>query len=652
MAKSIVAWDTETHLIKRGMGAPRLVCVSVADRQGPMLFDRERGLDTVEQILRDLRSVGHNMVYDLGVVVAEDPARFKRLVFEAIRDERVECTLVRQKMIDNAMGQLKYVWDDVLGQYKKQFYSLQRLIFKHGHGKKRSKGDDTWRLRYNELDGIPIEQWPDDARSYAMEDAVDTLTIRNSQQRMVMPEGIPRENSQVRAHWALHLQSLWGVRTDPESVSKLRAQLQADFDQHADTCKQYGFMRPNGKRNLKKIREAVEKWYRDANKSMKLTATGKISTDREQLTGTTHPGLLAVADAVGTQKLLTTYVPALERGTEVPINPSYNPILETYRTSCSGGMKIDGVPVGINIQNPPRGGGVRQCFKARDGYVFVFCDYDTLEMRTLAQVCLDLFGHSEIAEAAKAGHDFHLAMAAELMEMPYSQAERLYKNGDPKVSDMRQLCKPANYGFAGGMGWRTFIEYAKGYGYDGKEKPLLKPAIVKKLHKGFRRKWNEMVEYFNHCSFLCEGGKAEKIEFVRSGLMRGNVTYTATCNGFFQHLAAMGAKEALWNVAWECYIDSGSPLYGCRPWLFAHDEIGMEVPIAAIGPKGAHRAARRLQQVMIDSMKIWVPDVPIGASPAMARRWYKGAKDLYVNGIMVPSKPVKKGGKKVWVPDA
>jgi hypothetical protein len=119
----------------------------------------------------------------------------------------------------------------------------------------------------------------------------------------------------------------------------------------------------------------------------------------------------------------------------------------------------------------------------------------------------------------------------------------------------------------------------------------------------------------------------------------------------------MGAKTALYQVVKECYIDSGSPLHGCRPWLFAHDEIGMEIPHTAFGPLRTHLAAMRLQQVMKEEMQKWCPDVPIGASVAMTRRWYKGAPAKMENGLLVPVKPIKKevpGGKPktIWVVDA
>jgi hypothetical protein len=102
-----------------------------------------------------------------------------------------------------------------------------------------------------------------------------------------------------------------------------------------------------------------------------------------------------------------------------------------------------------------------------------------------------------------------------------------------------------------------------------------------------------------------------------------------------------------------------SPLYGCRPVAFLHDEIIIEARNDEANPRLAFTAAQRLKDVMVERMQTWLPDVPAKASPVMMRRWYKGAKPAYVeldgHKVMVPSKPVKeeKDGKKStkWVVD-
>jgi hypothetical protein len=646
---TITALDTETHLIKPGCVAPKLVCVTTSNGTNE-IFDSKDGLAKARALLEsDEEIIGHHVFFDLCVLAAEDPDLLP-LIFRAIDEGRIHCTKIRQMIVDNAEGKLKFIFNEETNEYKKQSFALARLVQRHlGHDISKSKeGDDAWRLRYNELDGVPLKDWPDEATAYAISDAMLTREVYLKQEEYCEPKGLPGgkqgEIWQTQAAWALYLMGAWGVRTDPEAVAKLRTEVQAEYEEVKAIAQKWGFVRTGIKesRDTKAIMAAVETWYREHQRPFKYTDGGKVATDREQLTEVecvcgfdfrgcscdadgVHRGLWAVAEVVRLQKLLSTYIRALERGTK-----------------CSQGMKIDGVPMGTQLQNPPRKHGVRECFVPRPGWVFAFCDFDTLEMLTLAQVCIELFGYSHIADAAWRLEDFHLALAADMMEMDYLEAKARLDNGDERVADMRQGAKIANYGFAGGMSWRTFISYAKGFG------AVITPSLSKKLHSGFRRKWREMNEYFRFVSTLIgDGNRARVVEFPKSKMMRGNVTYTATANGFFQHRAAMGAKAALYQVSKECYLDLDTPLYGCRPFLFAHDEIGMEIPYSG---KRASDAAFRLQSAMIEEMSEWCPDVPIAATAVMSRRWYKGAKPVYENDEETLLLPCRPEGKQ-WVAD-
>lgn len=669
-----VALDVETHLIAPGCVAPRLVCVSVYSGDGDVaLYDRIEGMAVARALLEDpdVTIIGHHIFFDLCVLAAEDETLLS-LIFDEIDAGRVRDTKLRQQIIDNAEGKLKFVFNDETGEYNRVDYSLFTLVKRHlGRDVKHLKiGPDIWRLRYNELDGVPIPQWPPEASSYAIADAVDTFDIFMLQQAYCEPHGLPgglvAEITQVQAAWALYLTGAWGVRTDGDAVAKLKAEVTEEYQAALATAQRHGFIRKGIKesRNTKAIKEAVQAWYAEHEKPMKWTTGGKsgqpqIGMDREQLTEIecsgcgfdfrgcscgvdvdgVHRGLWAVAEVVRLGKLLSTYISALERGVKIPLNPTYNAIIETFRTSCSQGMKIQGVPMGCNLQNPPRKSGVRECFRPRPSTTFCFCDYDTLEMRTLAQTCIELFGYSHIADAIREGRDLHVAIAAELLGMTYEEAEEKYIAGDKIVAENRQVAKPANYGMAGGMAAETFIAYAKGQG------TIVSRKTARQLHAAFRSTWREMNDYFAFISSLIgDGNRVQAITFPRSGLMRGDVTYTAAANGFFQHRAAMGAKDALYQVVRECYIVQDSPLFGCRSWLFAHDEIGIEIPYTG---RRASDAALRLQQVMIDRMSWWCPDVPIGATACMTRRWYKGAKAVFDGGIMVPSRPED----KKWVRD-
>lgn len=302
----------------------------------------------------------------------------------------------------------------------------------------------------------------------------------------------------------------------------------------------------------------------------------------------------------------------------------------------------------------------RECFVPRPSSVYGFADYDTLELRSFAQICLDLpsIGFSDIAVALRAGLDCHVELAAETLGISSERAQARYKENDPEILNARQYAKIGNYGMLGGMGPDAFIEYAKGYGI------VVSQEQAQNIHHAFRKRWRETPLYFRYCSDLCGDGDADQIVFPRSGLRRGRVRYTAVCNGFFQHLAACGAKAALYQVQKECWLPkipvtrtdresytlwTKSPLFGCRPFYFGHDEIGMEIPY--LQPERRHDAAKRLEVVMVKKMSEWIPDVPIAASVVMVPIWYKSAKPCYVDGLLVPSVPMMNSdGKLAWVP--
>lgn len=623
---SVYAYDTETHLISEGNLAPKMVCLSYAGPDGEGVLNTAEGLEWFrEKIQAGHTLVAHNAPFDIGVILAADFSLAPD-VFKALDENRLPCTKVRQQIIDNASGQLKYLKVD--GRPVKNILSLQALVQRF-FGHYIEKGDKSWRLRYAELEDVPVSEWPQGAFDYALGDSVWALKVFEEQEKN--KKLLVGDALQNYAAQCLHFMAVWGLKTDKEHVDELGNNLRAKYETLVEYLKTAGFMRDNGSRNTAAIKEAVTEWYRKHNKEVPRTAGGGVSTSSDTLSATDDPRLLAVTEAIHVQKMLTTYLPVLVQGTKAKINPSYNAILETYRTSC-------GNP---NIQNLPRDGGIRECFVPSAG-CFVFCDYDTLELRSLAQVCLDLFGYSKMAEALRDGKDLHLWLASFLAGASYDQIVEEKKAGNPRALGLRQTSKVANFGFPGGMGASRFVEYAAGYGL------TLSQEESNELRKTFREAWPEINDYFKYCSGLLTGDAADVVRFVRTGMLRGDVMYTAICNGNFQHLAAIGAKQALVGVTKECYLP-GTPLHGCRPIIFLHDEIGIEVPYSG---ERAHLAAQRLKTVMIESMQQWIPDVPITCEPAMMRRWYKGAEPVYQNGILVPCRPEKdKNGNLSWSPD-
>jgi len=592
MRTCYVAFDTETYRIVPGRLAPLPVVLTYATSNGS-----ERAVTPAEgaRLLRtwcedpNTIIVGHNVAFDMGVMVGAFPDLVGP-VFDAYAAGRVRDTSLREKLIRLASGEMS---SDFGAGRKMTSFSME-AIFKVRFNEDLSalkQGDDAWRLNYHRLDGVPLEAWPKEALDYAMGDATRTLRLFLAQGKDdslvvdVATGAVTNEQEQVAAAWGLHLAGVWGLRTDPHAVAALARRLDEEALAHEAAMRAAGVLRPDGTKDLKRVKALVE-------------------------------------ECLGDNAPRT-----------VPINPAWNTLVESGRTSCRE----------PNLQNLPRKGGVRECFIPRKGRIFASADYSTLELCTLAQVCLDLFGHSAMAEALHAGRDLHLQMAASILGVDYDEVLQRHKAKDPQVKEMRQLAKAANFGYPGGLGAASFQTYAAAtYNVTVSEEER------RQLKAQWLEAWPEMRSFFDHVGGQLQMRDAFDLVQPRSGRIRGQVGYCDGCNSHFQGLAADGAKAALFFIQQECYTGKSeiwkgagpSPLHGCRMVAFIHDEFVLEVPEAL---PLAQAAVARLVEVMVEGMALYVPDVPIKAEPTLMRRWYKEAEPVWdADGKLLVWEPKEK----------
>ena len=704
--------DTETYLINadQGIVAPRLVCLTYCTEEAEVgLLGRDDALATMHALLDadDIEFVAHHARFDFAVLCAADATLLPK-VFRAYDEGRVRCTMVREKLLALARGELADEGDT--GAKRNVRFSLAACIERRfnidlSEAKGTKGGPLPWRMRFSELDGIPVESWPIEARDYALDDAKYNLALFDAQTTEINEQGasgntVPDEAPQTRAAFWLYLMSVRGVRTDPQRVNRLNTALRAEYARINALVRAADVLKPKMQKgemvwskNMTALRGRVVSAYGGEERTP-MTAGGKkgvpaVSTSREHLLAPIDKAVLkwvedleqqvfaaraersepdmegeeaaalsrelayaaaeahgldgeqvynwlvlhAVAERSGVEKLLKTYVPTLLQGTQFPITTSYTELLASGRTSS----------VKPNLQNPPRKGGVRECFIPRPGYFYAFCDYSFIELCTLAQSCLEYFGWSHMADAINAGLDPHLDMAASMLGIDYEEAKRRKKADDPQISEYRQLSKALNFGYPGGLGRAKFVEYARvGYGV------ILSEAEAGRRKEEWYRKWPEMRLYHQMFGNLTLGDASFDLVQPGSGRVRGKVGFCDGSNSVFQGRAADGAKRAGWYLAQECYLGFGklwpndgrarSPLYGSRPVLFVHDEFILEVPEA-----NAHEATLRQSEVMIAGMKEVVADVKVGTEFAIARRWYKGASAAYdENKRLVPWEPKEK----------
>jgi len=627
-----VAIDTETWRIAPGRVAPPLVCASFAWRDaegriGRALVDRATGCEAFRRLLRETDAIimAHNAAFDWSVfwAAAVDLAPD---IWQAFDHDRLRCTRIRELLLAVAQGRANrsYVNSSLAA-------CVKRLLGEDVEGK---SGADAWRLRYHELDGIPIAEWPEAASSYATLDAVYCLRVYEAQSveahdLCVEPAPtyhIPDEGPQTRAAWALRLTGIWGFRTDPIKVE----QLATDYDRRLATFDaqlfKVGLVDETGKRNMDAIKALVVSTY-DAHDLGEPPATegGDVSTASDVLRTIPCQGdpcsgeyvcgeILHVLDRRQADALeRSKYLKHLVRGTTEVINPRIGEVKATGRAGASNPP----------YQQFPRREGVRECIVPRRGYFFIGADYNSAELVTLAQVLLDVVGESQLAETLRAGKDPHLLTGSYILDITYEEALARYKAGDKAVKDARQLSKALNFGLPGGLGPDTFVDYAwSGWGL------RVERERARELKELWLDLYPEVRSYFAIISDeINDGGGSFDLVQPRSGRLRGGVGYCDGCNSSFQGLAADATKLALYRVqreSWYGLPDASGmgSLYGCRPVLFMHDEIICEAPEPV---SHAAAAAERLREVMVEAMRELVPDVPCDAEPWIARYWSKSA---------------------------
>lgn len=401
------------------------------------------------------------------------------------------------------------------------------------------------------------------------------------------------------------------------------------------------------KMHLARLREWVTWGYggepprKDPTEAMrkKGVTEGNVQYDADTCARSQAPILKEYAKGLAAEKLRNTYVPLLQAGArDGSIHARFNVLVRSGRTSSAR----------PNMQNPPRKYGFRECFKAPAGQVFCSLDYKAHELATLAQVCHNLFGHSVLADHINAGEDCHVIFAVNSLlptkgiHITHDECLEVLKDAKGLPPDVyeeartsrdhplhiavnaayyRQVAKVCDFGYPGGLGASTFVDYARGYNL------ALSPAESEAYKEYFLRQWPMVARYLEWISDKSTGwGEGDRFTLVQhhSGRIRGGCSFTSGANTLFQGLAADGIKAANFEIARRQHADPSSALYGTRTWNLIHDELLL------VGPESAaHEWAHEASAIMVEVMQRYTPNVKQEALPALSRRWYKDADTVY-----------------------
>lgn len=658
-----VAIDFETYLIGPDQVIPQPVCLSYADKQvnGLAVGKDEMSNLLLSLFLSNKKIIAHNLQFELKIIYEHFP-QLRAQLLQKLEAGGFFCTKLYQQLIDNVSKQI---------YHNKSLANLVKGYF--GKDISADKTDpDAWRLRYSELDGVPKKDWPKKAVSYAIEDSIWAYRLYEQQVQKKL-----KYSDQVYDEFILNLMAAKGILIDPERVNILERELLDYIEPRQQKLIDTGFaeIKKDGKitKKMKLLREYIESNYTQ----IEYTDKKVVSTTNESLSKylLEKPDdiIQIFADMSKYEKALTAFVVRLKEACEHNpplIRTEYNGIVSSGRTSA----RTTPAYPSVNIQQMPRElkgvtYDIRNCFIPRPGFKFFSIDYAGLELAATANQLYMTFGASRMRDTINSGDtpvDMHSKLAAEIMSMSLRKRIRyedfVAHKKEEGYKEFRQLAKPINLGFPGGIGYdtmRTLLakeginpHYKEFYRCDNEQEILRLIVNYKNQNPNLRckrvghREWAlvsdelvsfkaalfrlypELKRFLNdtHQRFLTGEVKYMKDEygdynpepmyrFNMHGVQRDWCTYTAFCNNYLmQSPSAVGAKKAMREMILKYKDDPDCNILG-----FIHDEAIGEI---REGPR-MYEILDDISQIMIREMQRTLRHVRITVEAELFDYWKK-----------------------------
>lgn len=268
-----LVYDFETPLITEEVPFPEPVCMSyvkfdtedTSARQPSRLVLAEEGYVIVrEEMAAGALLVNTYIAYEIMLMWLHCPASRPQLV-HALENDRVTCILRRQFLVDCAYDKFR------------RRYALDSVA--KAMGVKVPDKQNPWRMKFAELKGVPIADYPEEASHYCLEDADVPVDIFMNQEALrhvprfkgadcLAPEFFSTFKSVVLADMAG-----CGMWTDPASVECFRELLREEAGELRETLIAAGLVRAEVVRDQQAIAKRVLAW----NPCIKRVATGKPS---------------------------------------------------------------------------------------------------------------------------------------------------------------------------------------------------------------------------------------------------------------------------------------------------------------------------------------------------------------------------------------
>ena len=675
----MIAYDFETHLISNETPWPKPVCLSFYDgkKEGLIVGHEEMSQKLKEMFRSGELLIAHNHSFEANVIDTWFPEH-KDDLKRAISGNKLACTKVYEQLLDNTRKKQlqRFGLDSLVKSYFKEDISAEK------------KDPDAWRLRYSELEGIPLEEWPKEAVSYAINDSIWTYKAYMKQKATSIDCSLS-----VAADIYLNKMGSYGLLVDKERVLTLEKELLdiiVPRYKELEKLELVSYVKSTGKykKNMTNFRTYMEENIPAVEKTVKgNTSTSKESMGRYLATlepdTEAHKVVLNFLEIMKYEKMLTAYVARLKTADPI-IRTSYRAAVSSGRTSSSSSKAYPSV----NIQQMPRTvegvtWDVRNCFVPREGYKICSIDYAGLELASTSNQLFTLTGKRDMLDVVNSGdkpRDMHSMLAYRIMNMKEKTNETYEsfvknKKKEP-YAGYRQLAKPINLGFPGGIGFDTMRSLLIKDGINPKlvvlESSVYESNLAWKRRatrkegyptrvrrtgfKEFQLVYDELValkqelyglypdlEYFlteGHNEYLTGEKKMVKNEYNEwepepmyafnvGDFQRDWCMYTQVCNGLLmQSPAAIGAKKAMVKLI-ETYGDSKV----VRPLAFIHDEIVFEV----VEDEDLMKSLiKDVSETLIDEMQSTLKHVRIAVEAEVFDYWKKAGGDYCVTYFKDP----------------
>lgn len=323
-----VAFDTETYLMVPGNKIPPLVCASVGwledgEIQGEIL-DKEQAMYLFAQFLDDPKKViaGANITFDLSVMAlhaARLGVDIMPAIFRALMDDGriydLQLAEALNAIADGHLGLDPRTMDQIKNaDGKPGRYSLWACV-NMVLGRQDAKANDEYRLRYGELDKIPMDLWPQNAKDYPVDDARNTWECSlaqigylkklasahrfDSSTARCMNCGAtefggpcwvqrPHRNlhdlaNQVGTQFALHMAGSWGLNINQTSVDAIEREALRNREGADVPFIEAGILREDGSQDLALTKKMVAIAYGATEPCPTCVGTGKVPSPKAKV---------------------------------------------------------------------------------------------------------------------------------------------------------------------------------------------------------------------------------------------------------------------------------------------------------------------------------------------------------------------------------